>query len=232
MKKHAVIIRFHYPDGHPDFSWRFAYFQAMVLPRLLAQTNKDFDICVRINPASEVHKVLFELLSPRIKTFSVKPEAEHRIKPGYEAKAKRYFVDFVDWEDVVGLEKYEIQTALDSDDLILKDDFIDLIETNHRIQCNYHRAKSSYITFQPLMFDVEGLKMYIHKMRYSIDRGAPIYSIAQSVDDPGYIFVYSDSHLKIGRQFGAKTFYDESLCAMSVHKHNASSYLFPNSKLA
>jgi len=69
MNNHVLIIRFHYEKNDPRFDWRLAYFKAMVLPRILNQSYKNFDIAIWCNPE---HDEIFKALSPRIKVFHSK----------------------------------------------------------------------------------------------------------------------------------------------------------------
>jgi len=198
MKHHVVIIRFHYPENHPKFEWRFAFFQAMVLPRLLSQNVQNFDIAIWCNP---IHADRFKALSDRIITFGIKPEVEGKIKEGYERKAKHYFVDFVSWKHVVGLDKYHIQTALDSDDLIVSNDYIGYIQAVFK-----DMPHTSHISFQPYIFDTSSLQMHDCPKRYSTREGSCFYSIYHPLDGSKYTFLYDDSHLKIGRKFPIQLF--------------------------
>ncbi len=90
----AFIIRMHFAKDDKRFAWRLAYFQSIVLPKLLAQTDQDFDICIRAN---EWHAAEIKALSPKIKIFTVKKKMHGYIKPGFEEKAKKYFIDFVNY---------------------------------------------------------------------------------------------------------------------------------------
>jgi hypothetical protein len=219
--KHAIIIRFHYPKDHPKFEWRFAYFQAIVLPALLRQDNKNFDICIWCN---EWHKERIQKLSPRIKTFGINPEAEGKIKTGYEQKAKIFHVDFVDWENVIGLEKYDIQTAVDSDDIILRKDFIDRIEK----ECQTAKG-SLHLSFQPYMFHVPTLTTYTCPVPYKMSYGSPFYSIYQPNKEK-FIFVYHDSHLKMSKYMKESRIIEVGYCTFSVHAKNESTYLYRAAK--
>lgn len=132
---HAVVIRFHYPPGYDreKIEWRFAFFRSMVLPRLLAQLNKKFVIAIRTDGSPEWDR-RFRELSDRIITFSVNPNFADWIPEGHDPqkfhkKKGRFFVDFAPWESVIDLPKFDIQTSVDSDDLIIRPDFIDKIES-------------------------------------------------------------------------------------------------------
>jgi len=214
---HAVIIRFHYKKDDPRFDWRFAYFKSMVLPKLLAQDNKDFDIAIW---CESHHKDLFRGLSNRIVTFDIRKSAKGHIRPEDKDKAKEYgglyFIDFTHWEDVLRLKKYDIQTGIDSDDLILRHDFIDRVEE----ECS--KAQSSlHLSFQPYAFKVSSLKTYSYALRYGTTKGSPIFSLYQP-DKDRYYFAYEDSHLKMGNYADESRVVPEGYCAFSVHDINES----------
>src|SRR3972149_4225402 len=212
---HIVIVRMHYPKGDPKFEWRFDYFKLMVLPRLLNQTVQDFDIGIRCNP---VHAKRFRDLSPKIIPFTVTKEAEDYIRPEDRSRAKPYgglyFIDFVEWKDVIGLDRYDIQTGLDSDDLILRDDYLELIQR----KCHSNR-RSLHISFQPYLFDLLTLGLHHCGIGFSPTKGSPFLSLYQP-DKRGYKFIYHDSHLKMGRYADHSIKIQEGYVAHTVHNLN------------
>src|SRR3989304_6316699 len=219
---HLVVIRMHYPRGDPKFEWRFDYFKLMVLPRLLNQTFQDFDIGIRCNP---VHYRRFLELSPKIIPFTVTKEAEGYIRPEDRERAKpyggEYFIDFVEWKDVVGLEKYDIQTGLDSDDLILRDDYLEFIQR----ECRHAHRRSLHLNFTPTIFDLKSLRSFPSQFHYSSpDRGSMFLSLYQP-DKTDYKFIYHDSHFKMGKFADKSITIPESFVAQTVHDFNESTTL-------
>lgn len=209
--KHVVIIRMHYPRGDERFKWRFKYFKRMVLPRLLAQTDQNFDIAIRCNP---IHNRLFERLSPKIKTFCVRNESE-RYKI---VKERKYFLDFVPWSDVIGLERYEIQSGLDSDDLISEN----YIETVKKEIAKHDKDKTLHISFQPGIFNADTLQKFPINIRYTKKMGSAFFTIYQPNLKGKYIFAYQYSHLKLGGYFNESVILPAGYCWASVHGHNIS----------
>ena len=210
----AVIIRFHYKRNDRRFEWRFHYFAGMVLPRLLNQADADFDIAVWCEPC---HASRFRKLSPRIKTFTAKVNG---IKAGYEAKvAAGYHVDFVDFKNVRGLGEYDIQVAIDSDDIILKPDFIDVVKGAFR-NCK----ESAHMSFPLYAFDYKSLRVYDAQsvFRYSAEKCSAVYAIFQP-DKTDYKFAYCESHLIIGKLFARRLFGAVGFAAYSAHDINESS---------
>jgi len=213
MKTHAIIIRMHYPEGDERFNWRLEYFKLMVLPRLRVQTDQNFDIAIRCHP---YHAKILKELSPKIKTFQVKDESESfRI-----IKGKKYFADFTRWDQVVGLEKYDIQSGLDSDDLVAEN----YIETIVKEVEKNDPKKSLHISFQPGMFDAETKRWYPINIKYGTKKGSAFFSIYQPEKEK-YIFAYEYSHLQLGSHFDKSLILPEGKCWASVHGHNISTNL-------
>jgi glycosyltransferase involved in cell wall biosynthesis len=226
---HAVVVRFAYPESYPrdKLEWRFSYFRSMVLPRLLSQRNQRFVIAVRT--AVEFAQ-RFRELSERIVTFCVKPGFENWIPSGYDPrefaeKRERHHVDFVPWEAIDGLEQYDIQTSVDSDDLILRNDFIDRIEQ----ECWRRPDESAHVQFQPCLFDVQSLAFYESRGQYNSENGSPVYSIYQPKKSE-FVYVGQDSHLRIGKLTRRSVVVDLGYVAMSTHSSNASTHLHRDAK--
>jgi hypothetical protein len=182
----------------------------MVLPRLLRQTDKDFVIAIRCYPW---HSERLRKLSDRIITFSVGRESENIIK----RHGKNYFHDFTRWENVVGLPKYDIQSGLDSDDLVAEN----YIETIRQRIEKEDKNKSLHISFQPELFDLKTLRIYPIGTRYSIFKGSAFFSIYQP-NKERYKFLYEKSHLVIGRDFDKSILIPAGYCWATVHNINES----------
>jgi len=220
--KTAFIIRMHYGVDNPKWKWRLAYFQAMVLPKILAQTDQDFDICMWVNPH---HAEEVQALSPKIKIFNTKGEQSVPVDNRHKFKRGRYFVDFIDYKYLEGLDKYHIQIGLDTDDMILKTDFISRIKQ----EC-FKTDKSLHISFQPEVFHAPTLRTFRAPVEYRDGKGSAIFALYQPNLNGKYVFAYHDSHLRLPLYARARLFIDEGYCAYSVHECNESTYLLPHSK--
>jgi hypothetical protein len=210
---HAIIIRFHYPKDHPKFEFRFNHFKNVTLPSILSQTDQNFDIAIRCNP---IHAKILEDLSPKICTFQVKNEKE-----GYVKKyGSVYFQDFTAWENVIGLPKYEIQSGLDSDDVITAT----YIETVHRLLKEHGPGRSMHISFQPMVFDVNDLsRVEPIGIRYRPRKGSAFFTIYQpDVVGKRYFFAYEKSHLEIGKFMDDSIVVPEGYAYVAVHGFNES----------
>lgn len=208
MKSHVLITRFHYADNDPRFEWRFAFYKAMVLPRILRQEDQDFDIAIRCN---RFHAARFEELSPRIMTFQTGDDTAHYKRNGM----KRYFHDFVPWEAVSGLPKYDIQSGLDSDDLI-GPDYIRIINETFR-----HETEATHLCFQPELFRLQTLR--IEPMReYSRERGSAFRSLYQPDKGDGYKFIDGVSHMILGRYANKTVVIPKGHCFAVAHHFNES----------
>lgn len=212
---HALIIRFHYEKGDPRYAWRFAYFQSMVLPRILNQTVKDFDIYVRCNPW-QVDDV--KELDPRIKILMVERErVDYKTHGG-----KKYFVDFIPWKQVLGMKKYEIQSGLDSDDLIAPD-YMQTVREYIEEYKNVGKPKSSvHVSFQPQIFDLKTLSVRPIGTTYTPTKGSAFLSLYQPEKTEPYRFIYEESHLKMWKFADHSVVVQEGQCWATVHRVNES----------
>jgi len=196
----AFIIRFHYEKDTPEFDWRVDYFSKEVLPRIMAQTDQNFDIAIW---CEKRHEFLFKALSPKIKTFQAQ----------YQKRDSHLFIDYTPWENVVGLEKYNIQMGLDSDDLI-EPNFVEKVSSICTGQ------ESIQVSFQPVKFDIFTHKKY--KMdQYNEKRGSPIFAFYQpNFND--YKFAYHTSHLRMPGVAQKTVIVPEGFVMMSIHGNNDS----------
>ncbi len=209
----AFIIRFHYEKEDPRFEWRFEYFKKDVLPRILAQTDQNFTIAIRCN---EWSKPLFEALSDRIVTFTVKNERVLYKK----SRNKKYFYDFAKWEEVEGLPQYDLQLGLDSDDLI-SPPYLETVRDYVNFYAESTPGKSVHICFQPLLLNVETGQESLIGQTYTPTMGSAFFALYQP-DKKHYLFAYEVSHLKIGTLMDTSMVLPSGYCWASVHKHNES----------
>lgn len=210
---HIVIIRFHYEENDPRWPWRFQYFKEQVLPRLLNQTNQDFDIGIRCN---RWQIPFFMELSDKIIPFYVKNEkAQYRPIGG-----KMYFFDFAKWEDVVGLKQYDIQSGLDSDDLV-SPNYIQKTKDSISEFALKHPGKSFHLSFQPEIHNVKTYETYPIGVKYSPRVGSAFFAIYQPKKEK-YIFAYQYSHMKLGQVMDFSITLPAGSCWASVHELNES----------
>jgi len=208
MKSHIVIIRFHYKEDDPRFCWRLAYFKAMVLPRLLNQSHPNFTIGIRCNPC---HEEIFKKLSDKIITFQTKDDSA-RYKIGNNNK--KYFEDFVKWDDVIGLEKFDIQSGLDSDDLIGKD-YIKIINESFDKE-----TKKTHLCFQPQLFNAMTLQTK-PMMQYHSKRGSAFMALYQP-NKEDYHFIYEISHISLWKLANKSIIIPAGHCWATAHLLNES----------
>lgn len=208
MNNKVIIIRFHYPVDDKRFEWRFGFFKTIVWPRILAQTNQDFDVAIRCNPA---HEILFKSLPGKknIITFQTANDTARYKVNGH----KRYFHDFVPWESVSGLPMYDIQIGLDSDDLV-SPLYVDMIQE----ACKGN--ESVHVFFQPELFRLKTLK--IESMaEYSRRRGSAFRALYQP-DKSDYKFIDSVSHMILGTLAKKSVGYQRGHCFAVAHDLNES----------
>ena len=201
--KIAFIIRFHYKKDDERFDWRFKFFKEEVLPRINSQSFKDFDVCVWCN---SWHKGLFEELG--VKTFHAT----------YEKKDTKHFTDFTNWENVHGLEKYDVQIGLDSDDLVEPT----LVETTVSLLQN--KKGNVLISFQPIKIDIKSKKKYKMRNYKKTKRCSPCFAILQT-DKTDYRFAYYRSHFKMNFDKWDEVLYVDNQVAMAIHHQNDSTII-------
>jgi hypothetical protein len=208
MKSIGLIIRFHYKENDPRFDWRFSYFKAIVLPRILNQSDKDFDICIWCEPH---HDNLFKGLSEKIKVFHSKIDT---VKYKVRSNGKKYYYDFIDFENLEGLEKYDIQVGIDSDDL-MGFDYIRAI----RMQTE-GKSQATHICFQPKTFNLKTL-MIKPMIEYKKNRGSAFFALFQP-DKSNYKFIYCDSHISMGKYAKESIILPAGHCWATIHYINES----------
>jgi len=197
----AVITRIHYKENDPKFAYRLETYKKYTLPSLLAQTDSDFDIFVWCEPH---HNELFKSLSDRINVFSVDTEVRY--------KSGKFFVDYANYSNTKGIDKYTAQLGLDSDDE-LKPNAIEEIKKNFD-------GNRKAISLQPIKRDVETGELYNMKHYADNNKLAPIFCLYQP-DDP-YLFAYEYGHYSgMPLQFKTKVYlYD--LAIMNITGENES----------
>jgi hypothetical protein len=204
----AFIIRLHYEENDQRFEWRLKYFKEDVLPRIRAQTEKGFDICVRCNRA---HYKIFESLG--CKPFHVRKEyAGYVLSENGRAK---YFYDFVKWEDCTDLAQYDIQIGLDSDDLIAPN-YVEKI----KLECAKSKT-SLHIHFQPEDYVLRTKTVKPHRPPYRKDRGSPFFALYYP-DKSEYHHCYEAAHRLLYRLAARSVFISSGYCWMTIHDQNES----------
>jgi hypothetical protein len=212
---HAIILRMHYEKDDPRFAWRLAYFRAMCLPRILAQTSQNFDIWVRCNPW---HTDEIKALHPRINAFQVRNEV---VKYKENGRA-RYFHDFVPWSDVVGMPQHDIQSGLDTDDLIAEN-YIEKVENEVEKHMSLNPGVPLHLSFQPQTFNTKTLAIRPMKRYLPHVRGSAFFSIYQPDKSLGkYKFAYEISHISLGKVFPYSFVIPSGYCWASIHDLNES----------
>ncbi len=212
----GIITRFHYAENDPRFLWRFNYFQNTVLPRILKQDTKGFDLCIRCEPH---HDDLFLSLENMcynegvpLKVFKVKNErARYR-----QINKKKYFLDFVLWKDVIGLPTYDLQSGLDSDDLIGPEYMTKVFDTVYS-----YKDQSLHLSFQPKILDIKTQRERSIRVKYHPKKGSAFLSLYQP-DKTNYKFIYECSHLTMWRNAKTSLTLPVGYCWASVHGYNES----------
>lgn len=207
----AFIIRCHYAPDDPRFTWRLKLFTKLTLPSIHKQTDQDFDICVRCNPA---HDEIFRQLG--CKPFHVKNEYADYFADLKGKRPKVYFYDFVKWEDVVGLKQYDIQMSLDSDDRIAPD-YVAIVKKHCRAS-----KTSLHIHFQPERWHYNTRKVRRNRFRYSDQHGS-MFFVLYYPDKSHYHYVGEYSHRYKYRLTERTILIPAGHCWLTIHGQNESS---------
>lgn len=200
----AFIIRFHYPEGHKDFSHRLKLFKELTLPSLRKQTDKDFDICVRCYPH---HDEVFKKLG--CKPFHVRNEYEAYYEKGFN------FHDFAKWEDVLDLPQYDIQMGLDSDDFIEPGYVARIKEECRKVSTSLH------IHFQPEWYWYLQKEKARHHRRYS-SRSCSAFFALYYPGKSEYHHCYEISHLRLYQLAEQSVLVPSGYCWVALHPWAAS----------
>jgi hypothetical protein len=209
--KTAIITRFHYKENDPRFDFRLSYFKNAVLPRILKQADDDFDICIWCEPC---HDEIFKSLSEKIKVFHAKREAVFYETSGKNGKT--YYYDFVDFSELEGLEKYDLQIGLDSDDLV-DENYVAMIK-----DCISKDGgeRPLHIHFQPESINVRtGQVGFLGN--YGPTRGSAFMALYQP-DKRDYKFIYHRSHITLMEGFDKSILLPKGHCWASIHSYNES----------
>jgi len=205
---HALIIRLKYPDC-PEFEWRFNYFASMCLPRLLKQTDQDFDLFVLCNP---IHDKRIKALSDKIQVLHADARAVTMVSDYNRKSGESNSVEPFDFK-----MDYKIQTRIDSDDLV-HPDFIKVIHDELKDE-----NILTLIAFKPIRFNIHNLRLYYIYPKdgaYSKSQFLSIYNPDKST------FIYERGHRgwasRIRNMGGQVKIIPFGYAFLSLHNLNAS----------
>lgn len=206
--KHAIIIRLKYPDC-PEFEWRFNYFASMCLPRLVNQTDQEFDLFVLCNP---IHDERLMALSDKVNVLHADAKAVTLVDDYNRKSGESNSVEPFDYN-----MDYEIQTRIDSDDLV-HPDFVKVINATLK-----DARKMTLLAFKPIRFNVNNLRLYyIHPKdgAYRKSQFLSLYNPDKST------FIYERGHrnwaTKVKKWGGDVKIMPFGYCFLSLHNYNAS----------
>ncbi len=205
----VVITRMHY-QNKDDLVKRIRMYEMGPLRCLLAQEDQDFDIAVLCNKR---HEDIIRSIHPRIIPFFSNQESR-RWGP--------FWTLFVKWEDIYGLDKYDIQTNLDSDDLV-SPQYTKLIKAAITTP-----SVVTHVHFQPLLRDYYTGEVKEMKYRYGEVRSdgrvycSAFHSLYQP-DKEDYMFLHQDSHIDFIQYVEKSVILPEGHCWINIHDTNDSS---------
>lgn len=198
---HAIIIRLYFAPDDPRAAWRLACFEALTLPCLQRQTCRDFEVWVRCHPE---HRARIEAMDPMLRTFLDASRREDR-EIGLNALAG----------DGAALPRFEIQSRMDSDDLVSKH-FV------ARIMKEMGRAAGEplVVSFQPYKFDLETRRRFRMATRYHSRRCSMFLSLYQPPGMENYRYIYDFNHRLIWEAFPRVVTVPEGYCDLLIHGGN------------
>lgn len=202
MKSHIVVSRLFYKD-EKALRDRLLIYKETALKSLLKQEDQNFDIAILCKLE---HKDIVKIHPKIIPFFSDKEM--------FRLSGNNF--SFFKWEDVYGIDKYDIQTNLDSDDSVSPEFTKKIQET---------MADKNYIThihFQPLLRNYHTGEIKKMKLRYNESFQSMFYSIYQP-NKENYIYIGQDSHSVFGKYAEESILIPEGYCWMNIHDKNSSS---------
>lgn len=207
--RHAIIIRLKYNDCE-EFEWRLSFFHALCLRSLLRQKDQNFDILVLCNPE---HSERIKSLSHKIKVF------HHDVPiagdPDYRRKGEKNSVMPFKYD-----LDYEIQTRIDSDDIVSKG-FTDIIRKSFK-------RNPKLLCFKPMRFHLDTLKKYYTYDNYKRSMFLSVYNPDKDS------FIYEVGHCswqhKIKEMGGQIEIIKFGYCYQVIHDFNASTGIRPKDK--
>jgi len=214
--KHLIITRMAFEPDDPQWEWRLPFYQSMVLPRLLRQTDQNFEIWVRCHSA---HNAVVAALHPKVHPFQgygvedgklgfplFLPCAENDAMPG-------------EWSQEYGLPRAHIQTRLDCDDLV-SENFVS------RIHAEVAKSpdKPLLVSFQPYKLDLYTLTRYRMGQRYGSQNTSMFLSLYQpEIAGEKYCRIMDYRHGHIWRELGEQVevvTVPEGYCYLVIHDKN------------
>lgn len=202
---HAVMIRLHYQPGDADFEWRLAFFRSMVFPRLLHQTDQNFEIWVWCHPE---HSQRIAEVSGRIRIWETVQ---------FSRVSKRGVLDPKELLNVKGeeLPRFDIQSRLDSDDFISSE----YIAKVKKEVSRFVGKASVIISFQPYKLCLWKLTRYKMRTRYHASQCSMFFSLYQP-RSAVYHNVWGVSHIRAYQIVNNVVTVSEGYCDLVVHGIN------------
>lgn len=203
MKKQVIITRLLYEDDN-RFQKRLSLYKQYLLSSLEKQTNKDFDVAALCNRKH----------APVLRSIGVIPYFTR--EGNFGTRDKTWHIK-IPWSEIEGLDKYDIQSNIDSDDWVSGD----YIQT---IQELAQGDKSIHIHFQPLLVDIKTGLVKKMKSVYNENNGSAFCSLYQPNKD-NYIYIGQDGHRRMQNYADKTIIIDEGRCFVGVHDDNDSTHI-------
>ena len=202
-KTHVIVTRMHYKNVS-DLLKRIEIYKKGLLKNLLNQEDKNFDIGVLCR---KEHEQIIRNIHPRIIPFFTD-------RDGW--KVDKCWALFIEWRDIYGLGKYDIQTNVDSDDLV-SPQFTKIIR-----QALVGAEVSTHIHFAPMLKNHFTGEIKSVRDNYFNGNKSAFYSLYQP-DKEDYIYIGQDSHTKFSKYAERSILIPEGEVWVQIHDSNDSS---------
>ena len=216
-----MLTNLAYIESDPMLDIRLERYVDIVVPQLRGQTNTDFDIALRVNKPT-LDKIRHYLDTHGCKDIITFTEDHILFLGTYYDKSEFYnyggesINKYSTWENIHGLEKYDIQTSYDSDDYVSKD----YIQTVKDIAMGHENKEPLHIHFQPIWLHEATKTTGRMEFRYNKYCGSAFYSIYCPQKDKEYIFCRVRSHANILNMFKYTILVPEGKCWIGVNENN------------
>jgi len=189
-------------EDEAKFLKRLPMYTSFVLPRLLPQGT---DIAVLCNPKHKKHLKNLPVIPFFSKTFG-------RLDG-------KYYYHRVPYEETWGLDRYDIQSSIDSDDLPGPNYLSKMREIIEREVANGFKGRL-HVHYQPELYNPHTFEFKKMRNKYSQKFGSAFYSIYQDTED--YIGVGHTGHSKMPSLCDKSILLPEGDCWAMVHGDNFS----------
>jgi len=198
---HVVVTRMLYQDSEPFLKRLELYYK--LFNSLKNQTVQNFDIAVLCNRKHA--DILKEIFRDSVIPFFTKEDNFGQRDKTWHCK--------IPWEEIEGLNMYDIQSNIDSDDWV-SENYIETIQ-------KHCKDKSLHIHFQPTLVRLKTGQTKSMNSVYNKYNGSAFYSLYQP-DKSNYIYIGQDGHRRMQNYAEESILIPEGYAFVGIHDNNDS----------